>query len=433
MLEEKALSYQYEEIMKYQKVNNVLPKELVTYCIYDTNNNMPTLNDYEDTAIEIIDSVSKGIDQNIKMFRNYIRAYVNTINQSNYLDCLEKLKMLDYKNKENVHFLASELIIGAIRCTVSVRGFTFEEDTKLKTVPEVCADVAQYFSNCRSRGELEDIDFHNEINNICQQYFCDYIDLNKAMDENNEDTAENYKGFMTFMGLLFSRSVINIKIVLNCMDSIKRAIYATSCTAMEHMVLSDSHSCIKHSISKMTGSKKQQKNELANLICYFDCNKCPTSEESNPNVTYHKHIECVNLHKGYCHLLNHVVRSLDLRSSALLKTIETKHQLINSELSEEEFNLYTKEYNSSIEILEKLCEYVNTMVRSHQEMIDLNKCYISISSSAQNKSRYVAPLKNHSILDHNSIGLQLNKLQDKLIKYNKNSIKYNSASLVKNI
>lgn len=418
MSEEKALSYQYEEIMKYQQVNNLLPKELVNYCIYETNNNIPTLSDYEDTAVEIIDSVTKGIDQNVKMFRNHIRSYINTINQSNYDDCLEKLKALDYKNKENVHFLASELIISAIRCTVSVRGFTFEEDPKFKTVPEVCADVAHHFSTCFSKGDAGEIDFHNEINNICQQYFSEFIDLNKSMDENNEDTAENYKGFMTFMGLLFSRSVINIKIVLNCMDSIKRAIYATSCVAMEHMVLSTDHTCSKHSICKMTGPKKQ-KNDLAKLICYFDCNKCPHPTESEPVVTYHKHIECVNLHKGYCHLLNHVVRSLDLRSSILIKSIES-----NS----------SNENNTSSDVLEKLSAYVDTMIKSHQEMIDLNKCYNSISSSAQNKSRYVAPLKNHSILDHNSIGIQLNKLQEKLSTHSKkNMTKYNPASLVKNI
>lgn len=435
MSAEKTLSYQYEEIMKFQKVNNLLPKELVTYCIYDTNNYMPNLSDFEDTSIEIIDSVTNGIDQNVKIFRNHVKSYVNTINQSNYADCLEKLKSMDYSNKENIHFLASELIIGAIRCTVSVRGFTFEEDKKLKTVPEVCADVAQHFSTCFSKGETGEINFHNEINTICQQYFSDFLDMNKSMDENNEDTSENYKGFMTFMGLLFSRSVINIKIVVNCMDSIKRAIYATNCNAMEHMVISDDHTCCKHSVSKMTGSKKQQKNELSKLLCYFDCNKCPHPTETNQFVTYHKHIECVNLHKGYCHLLNHVVRSLEIRSALLIKSIDSKNQLINSkESSEENIEEYTKERNFSLDVLEKLCEFVDTIVKSHQEMINLNKCYNSISSSLQSKTRYVPPLRNHSILDHNSIGAELNKLQEKLVPYNKSTpVKYVPAPLAKNI
>lgn len=415
MSAEKTLSYQYDEIMKFQKENNLLPKELVTYCIYDTNNNMPNLDNFEDTAHEIIDSVTKGIDQNVKIFRNYVKLYVNTINQSNYNDFLEKLKDLDYTNKENIHFLASELIVGSIRCAVSVRGFTFEEDPKFKTVPEVCADVAQHFSTCFSKGDTGEINFHNEINGICQQYFIDFLDMNKSMDENNEDTSENYKGFMTFMGLLFSRSVINIKIVVNCMDMIKRAIYATSCIAMEHMVLSNDHNCCKNSVHKMTGTKKQQKNELSKLLCYFDCNKCPHPTETNPFVTHHKHIECINLHKGYCHLLNHVVRSLDVRSSNLIKTIEMKTQLTKNEnVTEAELLTFTKERDSNLEVLEKLCEFVNIIIKSHQEMINLNKCYNSISSSLQTKTRYVAPLKPHSVLEHNGIGSQLNKLQEKL-------------------
>jgi hypothetical protein len=51
--------------------------------------------------------------------------------------------------------------------------------------------------------------------------------MNKSMDENNDDTSDNYKGFMTFMGLLYSRGIINSKAITNCINTIKKSIYAT--------------------------------------------------------------------------------------------------------------------------------------------------------------------------------------------------------------
>lgn len=435
MTTEGRLSYSYEDIIKYQVVNNKLPKDLIPYCVFDTNNNIPSLSNYEDTLNEITTNIMKGFDPNSIVFKNLVKLYINTVNQSNYNDVLQKLKMLDYLDKENIHFLASELIMGAIRCNISVRGFTFEEDPKYKTLPEICADVAKHFTTCMVKDD-ENINFHYEINSICRQYFTDFLDMNRSMDENNEDTSDNYKGFMTFMGLLYSRGVINIKIVIDCMDSIKRAIYATNCVAKEHMVISNNHNCCENSIRKLLGSKKGQDNKLSKLICYFDCNKCPHPTETNKFVTYRKHIECVNLHKGYCHLLNHVVRSLEIRAFSHLKTIEERDEFIklNPGMPEDEMKNTINDRNSTIEIIEKLCSYVDVIIKSHQEMVNLNRCYDSVSSSAQSKSKLVAPLKNHSIIDHNTIGTQLNKLQDKLIEYNKtNNTRYVNATLIKTL
>ena len=444
MSSEKALSYGYEEFMKYQEINNKLPQELVSYCVYDTNNTSPDMSNYEEQLTEIIGSITKGIDVNSVVFRNNVKGCINMVNQSNYNDFLQKLKGLDYATKENIHFLASELIVGAIRCPVSVKGFTFEEDPKFKAVPEICADIAKHFSSFMIENKSGSFQFHDEITKICQEYFLDFVDMNKSMDENNEDTADNYKGFMTFMGLLYSRGVVNIKAVINCMDSIKRAIFVTSCMAKEHMVISNDiqHLCCDVSNSKLMGShSKQNDNKLSKLICYYDCNKCPQPTESNQLVTYRKHIECSNLHKGYEHLMNHVIRSLEIRSNDLLKTLNEKEVLLKSEINpsrvrvgdnrpieqspdlpDENKTTLIESRNSTVSIIDKLCSFVDAIIVSHQEMINLNKCYVSVStgssgSSQTKRSTYVPPFRNNSILNHNALGTQLNKLQDRLMPH----------------
>ncbi len=436
MSREKTLSYQLDEIMKYQSINNRIPQQLVHLCTRDSSNSMPNLSSYNEQLDEIISNTAKGINTNNVVFRNFVKYYVNMITPSNYQEFLQKLKALDYSSKENIHFLASELIIGAIRCQVSVKGFNFQEDSKIKTVPEICADVAKHFSQFMIENESNNIiQFHDEITKICQQYFLDFVDMNKSMDENNQDTADNYKGFMTFMGLLYSRGVVNIKAVINCMDTIKKAIYATNCVSPAHMTTHGSHNCCDNSNLQLMGSKKQVDNRLAKLICYYDCNKCEKPTETAPLETFRKQVECDNLHKGYGHLISHVVKSLDVRSNDLLKSLEEKQQAIKNACettpkpSESELEELEGIKNNTLSVIDKLCSFVDIIIKSHQEMIDLNKCYISVS---QSRKKYDNPLKQQCIINHNNIGINLNNLQDKLKPYsNAYTSRYITEQLVR--
>lgn len=392
---------------------------------------MPDLASYQDQLNEIITNISKGISPNSVVFRNFVRYYVGMIAPSNYQELLKKLKSLDYTSKENIHFLASELIITAIRCPVSVKGFTFQEDSKIKTVPEICADVAKHFSQFMIENESNTlIQFHDEITKICQQYFLDFLDMNKSMDENNEDTSDNYKGFMTFMGLLYSRGVINIKAVVNCMDTIKKAIYSSNCMSLAHNTLSGNHSCCEHSNSQLMGSKKGTDNKLSKLICYYDCNRCDKPTEENKLRTYRKQIECSNLHKGYDHLVTHVTRSLDIRANDLLKSLEEKESAVKNitdDTPEETKTELLNARDNALLIIDKLCSFVDIIIKSHQETIDLNKFYISAS---QNRTKFANPLKPPSIINHNSVGKTLNKLQDKLMPHSSNyTTRYVDATL----
>ena len=301
-------SYKFDDFQKYQLVNNTMPECLVQYCNSE-NNNYINISNFETQLVETIDSITKGDNPNDMIFKNFVKHYVNMISQTNYQDYLQKLKNLNFTTDENVHFLASELIICAVRCPISVKGFSFDEDPKFKSVPEICADVSKQFSSFVIKNEDKEISFHQELNNICFQYFTDFVDLNKSLDENNENTSDNYKGFMTFLGLLYSRAVVNIKVIIYCLDVVKRSIFCSECTDNDHLGNLVEHNCKKQHM-KMMGTLKQSNTNknLDKIICYHDCDKCEQKELR----TYRKHIECLNLYKGYEHLINHVIHTLEL-------------------------------------------------------------------------------------------------------------------------
>lgn len=465
MSSQRALSYQYDEFMRYQVVNNKLPQHLVAYCVQEANNNVPDISSFDEQLNEIISSITKGDNPNNIVFKNYVKYFVNMINQTNYAEYLQKLKQLDFTLKENVHFLASELIVCAIRCPISVKGFTFTEDVKYKSVPEICADIAKQFSSFIIKTDDKDISFHEEIMKICQQYFLDFVDINKSMDEHNENTSDNFKGFMTFMGLLYSRGIINIKIVIDCLDTIKHAIFSSVCTYQEHDAITGKHSCLTHS-DKLMGFKKQLDTKLMRSICYYDCNKCTKPSEDEKLITYRKHIECTNLHKGYEHLLTHVVHSLELKTVELTKSLAEKElilknvegllQNVKDKTKTKELRLYIescsditdladfekikvvldKEYDNSKEshaslltTLDKIGEYLDIIIKMHQEIVCLNLCYRSM-----NKNQLTAPFRPFSIINHNSLGANLNKLYLRLSTYNKKyTTKYIPVTLTKTI
>jgi hypothetical protein len=70
-------------------------------------------------------------------------------------------------------------------------------------------------------------------------------------------------------------------------------------------------------------------------------------------------------------------------------------------------------HTSALAALDKLCEYLDVIIKSHQEFVTLNQCY-----KAVNKNQLVAPFKPHVVIIHNSLGNNLNKLHEKLSKYN---------------
>ena len=486
----RSLSYQFDEFMKYLSVNDILPQHLVPYCTQDVSSGGLDLSSFNMQLPEIIAGITRGDNPDIITFRNFIKYYINKIHQGNYGEYLGKLEALNYPARDNIHFLASELIICAIRHPISVKGFTFTEDPKYRSVPEICVDVIKQFSTKKitvdnGKGGTDVIGFHEELMKLCEEYFYDFMDLTKSLDENNENTSDNYKGFMTLMGLLYGKGLIGIKVVIDCMDTIKKSIFCSVCKSKAH----ESKSSEKHYCDDVhTKHKKQIDIDLLKTICYYCCNKCTRPSESNNFVTYRKHIECEKLHKGYEHLLTHVLHSLESRIADLIANMNDKSNTVtklqallnayNSGEHSKEFEKYimskcTSDFKIKTDVIyfqsyadfvssfentdatskaindvlgndltlaknihrdittsfNKLCEYVDIIIKSHQEFVQLNQIYKSM-----NKTQLVVPLKPHLVITHNSIGTNLNKLHDKLLKQDPSSkyvTKYKPVAITK--
>jgi hypothetical protein len=398
------LSYQYEEFMKYKQANNILPQHLVSYCSQEIAKDVyPDVSVFAEQLNNIISSITKGDDPNNLILRNFIKFYVNMIHQGNYEEYLEKLQKLNYTSKDNMHFLLTELVICASSYAISVKGFSFQEDNKHKSVPEICADIAKQFTKRIEIVEDKQFSFHDELMKICQQFFLDFVDLNKSLDENNKHTTENYFGFMTVMGLLYSRGIIGNRIVVDCLDMIKRSIFCSSNLPKQQK----SHNC-EVACAKLMGYKKNIDNKLAKCICFYDCELSPPTEE-NLLETHRKAIECSNLYKGYEHLLSHVINSLGKVGDAIVNLESCLATLEHTNESSPEYENIAAQYKSAKSTVEKYGDFVSTLIKTHQHMIDLNKFYRSL-----NKTQLIAPFKTPILLSHNNTGSKLNKIKDSL-------------------
>jgi hypothetical protein len=375
------ISYEYDEFIKHQQNNTAMPRQLNTYCAYENNSSHSDISEFGGVMRNITSILKKGDDPNDVGFRNYVKFLINSINQDNYSDVITKLNNIDTQSEKNIHFLITELNICAIRCPISVKGFTFQEDPKYKCVPELCADVIKHFVGTNSM-------FHDMVMKLCQQRFLDFVDVTKSLDENNENMSDNFKGFMTFMGLLYSRGIINLKTIIDCMNTIRKSIY---CSKSSGNIKKEDHTCKKF-IKKLSGNKTNK-----SLICFSDCNLSETPTEEKYRTTIRKHIECINLHKGYEHLMSHVIKSLTKKATDLEKNISNTN---NSEETTESLKI----------VINKLSTYMDEVTHIHQDIMTLNRCYRS-----PHKNQNVFPLRPYIIITHNSLGTDMNKITD-LIK-----------------
>jgi hypothetical protein len=404
------LSYQYDEFVKYKQINNILPQHLVPFCSHETSKDVyPDISVFGETLNNIISSITMGADPNNSILKNRIKIYVGMVHQGNYEEYLLKLQEQSYFSKENIHFLLTELIICAASFPISIKGF--QEDPKHKSVPEVCADILKQFIKRVETIDDKQYSFHNELMKLCQQFFSDFVDLNKSLDENNLHTAEGYFGFMTVMGLLYARNIIGNRVVTDCLETIKRSIFCSSNLPKQLT----SHNC-EENCSKLMGYKKNIDNKLSKCICFFDCEISPPSEE-NLLETHRKSIECSNLYKGYEHLLSHVISSLGKIEEAITNLKSAQMQLENAKQSAENYTELKTNYENANNAIIKYGDFVNTLIKIHQQMIDLNKYYRSL-----NKTQLIAPFKTPILLTHNNMGGKLNKIRDMLLPYYPNEI-----------
>jgi hypothetical protein len=433
----KNLSYPLNEFVRYKNHNIEIPPELEVYCYSDRKYNDININGYFEELKMIISTINNGNNTNDVIFINDVKYLINTINKKNYNDALYKLKNLNYSTKENIHFLAHELIVGVIRCPIAIKGiYQVKQDSK--SLAELICNVIKYFCFHLSKEKNNNLGFHDELLKLCRKFFMDFINLTKSMDQSNENTIDNYKGFMTLIGLMHDNNLISYKIILDCIDSIKRTIFCSKLKKKQETISTD---VINHH-QKMFGYQKTFDDELYNYIIYFDTENNMTDDDEPKNICYRNQIECSNFYKGYENMINHIITSTELKimdiekkmnqnklnyqdniqiyddiiknnnSKILSSYMETHHfHEINKNVIE-----YVKNESNNIQLISenlknqigKYDRFIKSIILSHNDFSLLNEKYKTL-----NKEILVSPLKHHILINHKEKLEYLEKLQIK--------------------
>jgi hypothetical protein len=378
-----TLRYSMDDFfVDYQK-NRKIPKNIIPYFCENRLFGPPDILRYSEQMRAVVTAITNGDKQEDTDFKSTVKYYINTINKTNFADYLEKLSALNLTTVQNVQFLAHELIVCGMRCPIGMKGAFRELNDNIKPLSELCSDIISHFSSNLTEENNNGVGFKAELMKIIQRFFIDFMNIEKAMDEHNENTADNYKGFMTLMGLMYSNGLIQTKVIVgDCIDSIKRTIFNSK---LENAKLSESTlSSIQNHHKKMFGRNfgKMINTELYNKIIYFDTLSTQAiTSDPNYRICYRSEIECTNYYKGYEYLMNNIINGLSLR---------------------------TDDMKDNIESLKKIGNCVNSFIVPHQEFLALNKIFKT--KSGKN------PLKLHLIQVHTEIGTKLQNLSEKIVK-----------------
>jgi len=293
-----VLSYRLSDFLKYKDDYTDAPQNLIPYFYNGKRFENPSIRPYID-QLEAVNALSSGdSEEKSKLFIRTIKFCLNTMNKKNYDKCTEQLGSLDYSNEANVSILVHELILCGMRCPMAVKGLQNIRDGD-SPVCILCADMINHLAKIK-QGILAG------ILGACKKFLMDFVNLSNAMDENNENTVDNYKGFMTLVGLIYTRGVIPGCIVLEFVDLVKRTIFNSKQDNTSNEIKSQTK--VHHEL--MFGYKKAYSTDLYDNIVYYDTVLPNDSSEDNRLLCYRKPIECTNFYKGYEYLMNGVAVGL---------------------------------------------------------------------------------------------------------------------------
>lgn len=358
-MDSKVISYHLNDYLCHMENNNDIPQELIPYLV-DTRMKS-SLNNYISSLNMIIENHLNGINTNEMAYRNFVKYIINTLNVKNCDEIIKKIYCQNLKTRENLQFLANELIIGAMTCPLAIRGLDKGGKMPLceliiRITKNLCANITK-----ENIPELE-YSFNDELLKLCRKYFMDFVDITNSMDKNNENTADNYKGFMTYLGLLLENNLISYRVILDCIESILMTIF---CTKVDGDLYQTEKLSTQH--QKMFGYKSKLHNFLETKIVYYNSDVNLNDSEL---ICYRDQIACGNYYKGYVNLMYHFIKYCEIQQ------------------------------NNS--------DYLNNIIEMHNLFKILNnKFKVKLENGSGN------PLKVYIIIVHDDLTDKLNKLRDK--------------------
>lgn len=217
----------YHDFMKYQDVNNVMPKQLISFC-KESSSKLTLRDSFLKDLNTIIDNVLSGVNPNDIVFKNNIREYMNKINNKTYTQYVDMLKKLNYNTEQHFAILAYELIVRSMTDVLAVKGLDLNRAKDQKSLSEIYVDICSEFSTFFIRDGEKDVKFLVKLLELCEKTFTDFVDPDKPLDPNNMYRVDHFKGFMNFLGLLFNRGLLSHKITQWCLTKLRDLIFKSN-------------------------------------------------------------------------------------------------------------------------------------------------------------------------------------------------------------
>jgi len=181
----------------------------------------------------IIVSILNNIDPNDILLKTTIRDILNKICIGNYDSAIENLKSLKYMNSNHFTILAREIIDRSMNDPVAYKGFTPSKSDNY--ISNINASAAKEFTQfcIKTEDNDETIKFRDVLTSLCRSQYMDFMTETKKLDANNKHRSDNYKGFMNLIGLLYTKNILNTKIIITCLLGIKKLIFESDWTEVE--------------------------------------------------------------------------------------------------------------------------------------------------------------------------------------------------------
>jgi hypothetical protein len=249
------ISYGIDEFMKYKDCNLMLPPNLKAFC-----NDIGGTVFFRDGMIKevgnIIDSFMNGRNPNDILFKNSIIEALNNITQRNYQTVITNLKSLSFKTPEHFITLASDILICAMTDITGVKGI--EMPAGQISSSEIFVLVASdFFPLMITHGE-KNIKFSTVFLDLCKRYFDDFCDSQKPLDHNNLYRVDNFKGFTNFLGLLYSKGLVNHFVINDCMNRLVNLIYGSTWGQTESENVYEGYRRIMNNVLKSLEKKSER-------------------------------------------------------------------------------------------------------------------------------------------------------------------------------
>lgn len=279
------IRYSIDTFFDKQYSDSSIPAELLPYTV-SKQKTKTDLTQYRTVLSNVNNANLKDCDINDITTKNNIKMAINSLTSENIMDQLEKIKSNNY-DEDRLKFLAYELISVSMSCQFAINGY--EEKTKNKTVSYTIVRLINYLLMEKDKFGVS---FKNNIIDLCQKFFSKYVYIQNSMDKNNEYSTENYKGLMSFIGLLYEFDIIHYDIIDKCIEMIKRTIYCSNTEQKQK-----NNNLFKYN-NLMMGAENSSSDLYCSII-YYDTDANLTKLKCFRNKE-----ECINFYKGYVNMVN---------------------------------------------------------------------------------------------------------------------------------